>query len=74
MLINWIRHTKSESELFLYTRNLKNKRYTGFLVQNHLLKLCSSAVNSQGLFCNQKVGVLKISGIIFFNHRRKEKL
>ena len=26
MLINWIRHTKSKSELFLYTRNLENER------------------------------------------------
>ena len=26
MLFNWICHNKSESELFLYTRNLKNKR------------------------------------------------
>ena len=26
MLINWIHHTKSESELFLYTRDLLNER------------------------------------------------
>ena len=26
MLIIWIRHTKSKSDLFLYKRNLKNER------------------------------------------------
>ena len=30
---------------------------TGFLVENHLLNLCSSAVNSQRLLCSQKAGV-----------------
>ena len=27
MLINWISHTKSEPDLFLYTRNLENERF-----------------------------------------------
>ena len=30
---------------------------TGFWVQNHLLNLCTSAVNSQMLLCSQKAGV-----------------
>jgi hypothetical protein len=30
---------------------------TGFRVQNHLLNLCSSAVDLQRLLCSQKAGV-----------------
>ena len=49
VLINGIRHTKSKkADLFLYTRNLENKR---FLVQNYLLNLCFIAVNPQRLLC-----------------------
>ena len=33
---------------------------TGFWVQNHLLKLCSSAVNSESLLYSQKAYVLKL--------------
>ena len=47
MLFNSIRHAKSESDLFL----------TSFCVQNHLLNSCSFALNSQRLFCSQKVCV-----------------
>ena len=56
MLINLIFHTKSESELFLYTPEIF-KFQTGFCVQNHLLNLCSRVVNSQRFFCSQKAGV-----------------
>ena len=42
-----------DSELFLYTYNLK----TGFWVRNHLYNLCSSAVNSQRSLCSQKAVV-----------------
>ena len=48
MLINWICHTKSESYLFLYTSNHYYERFkSGFWGQNHLMNLCSIAVNSQ---------------------------
>ena len=39
--------------LILHTRNLLNR----FLSTNHLLNLCSRAVNSQRFFCSQKAGV-----------------
>ena len=62
MLIYLILNTKSESDLFLYTRNLSNGCLDPVWVQNHLLNLCSRGVNSQRL-CSQKAGVLKLSGI-----------
>ena len=56
MLINCICNTKSESDLFLYTRNLlSTKSLIGF-----------GPVNSQSQLCSQKAGigmVLKPSGI-----------
>ena len=46
MLISWICQTKSESDLFLYIRNLLNERLkTGYWVQNHPLNLCSKVFN-----------------------------
>ena len=42
MLVNRIHHTKSESDLFLYVRNLYNE--------------FSLALNSQRLLCSQKAG------------------
>ena len=41
---------------------------TGFLVQNHPLSLCSSAVNSQSLLCSQKAGVnVRIKALWYTN-------
>ena len=56
-LINLIRHTKSESDLFCIPEIFKTNVLNRFLVQNHLLNLCSGAVNSQRLLCSQKAGV-----------------
>ena len=55
-------------DLFLYTRNLLNKRLKPvFEYKSHVLNLCSSAVNSQGLLCSKKIWceifVLKLSDI-----------
>ena len=48
-----------DSDFFLYARNLYNEHFKlfFFLVQNHLLNICSRVVNSQRLFCSQKAGV-----------------
>ena len=43
--------------IFLYQKSLKQTFKTGFWEQNHLLNLCSSAVNSQRILCGQKAGV-----------------
>ena len=43
------------SDFKLHTDHLMFK--TGFWEQNHLLYLCSSALNSQSLLCSQKAGV-----------------
>ena len=43
--------------IFLYQKSLKRTFQTGFWVQNHLLNLCSSVVNSQRLLCSQKASV-----------------
>ena len=52
-----------DSDLFLYTRNLKKRTFkTGFWVKYHLLNLCSSAVDSQRLFCSQKAGEKECEG------------
>ena len=51
---------------FVYQKSLNLTFKTGFSVQNHILHLCSSAVNSQKLLCSQKANkifVLKLSGI-----------
>ena len=52
---------------FVYQKSLKRTFKTGFWVQNHLMNLCSSAVDSQWLLCSQKswceMFVLKLSGI-----------
>ena len=48
MLINWIRYTKSETDLVLYTSNLLKRTFKRFWIQNHLLNLCSRAANSKG--------------------------
>ena len=45
MLINWIHHTKSESDFF------------DFWVQNHIFILWFSALTSQRLLCSQKTDV-----------------
>ena len=42
-----------DSDLFLYTRDLK----TEFWIQNYLLNLCSITVNSQRSLCSQKAGL-----------------
>ena len=60
MLINRIEYvyTKYELDLFPCTINLKNERLKPFfLLQNHLLTMCTSAVNSQRLLCRQKADV-----------------
>ena len=41
--------------IFVYQKSSKQTFKTGFWVQNHLLNLCSSAVNSQRLLCNKKL-------------------
>ena len=63
--------------IFVYQKSLKWTFKTSFWVQNHLLNLCSSAVNSQRLMYSQKAGVKcsyqswceifvsKLSGIIY---------
>ena len=38
-------------------KTFKQTFKTGFWVQNHLLNLCSSSVNSQRLLCSQKARV-----------------
>ena len=43
--------------IFVYQKSLKRTFKTGFWVQNHLLNLCSRAVNSQRLLCSQRAGV-----------------
>ena len=51
-------HNKSESNLFLFTRNFKNECLKPvFKVQNHLFNLCSKAVNSQVISQNAGVNV-----------------
>ena len=57
MIINWICHTKSESDLFLYTRNFKRTFKISFWLHNHHLNFCSSAMNSQKLLSSQKTGM-----------------
>ena len=58
MLIDLICHNKSQLDLLLYTRNFENEHLKHFfLVQNHLLNMCSRAVNLQMLLCSQKTGV-----------------
>ena len=52
------------SIFFVYKKSLKRKLKTGFWVQNHLMNLCSSAVNSQRLLCILKAGV-KCSNLSF---------
>ena len=54
MLINWILHTKSESDLFLYTRNLWNERLKTVLSTKITFWICSRTVNSQRF--SQKAG------------------
>ena len=52
--------------IFVYLKSLKRTVNTGFWLENHLLNLFSSAVNSQKLLCSQKAGVKccnKSSGI-----------
>ena len=71
MLINSIRHTKSESDLLFYIPEVfKTTFKTGFWVQNHVLYLCFSAVDSQYKgYCVKKskswceMFVSKLSGI-----------
>ena len=43
--------------LFCIPENFKPTFKTGFWVQKHLLNLCSNAVDSQRLLCNQKAVV-----------------
>ena len=61
--------------IFVYQKFFKRTFKIGFCVQNHLLNLCSLAVNSQRLFCSQKAGMnirikafwyTKIIPIIFY--------
>ena len=44
-------------DFFVYWKSLKRTFETVFCVQNHLLNLFYSAVNSQRSFCTQKAGV-----------------
>ena len=54
-----------DSILFLlYKKSLKQTFKTGFWVQNHLLNLCSSALNSQRSLCSQKA----VKGNTLFNN------
>ena len=53
----WIFNQTLVRYLFAYQKSLNGTFRTGFWVQNHLLNLCSSAVNSQRLLCSQKAGV-----------------
>ena len=46
-----IHHTKSESDLFLFTRNLSNER-----LKPVFEFVFSNVVNSQRLFCSHKAG------------------
>ena len=43
--------------IFVYKKSLKQKFKAGFWVQNHLLNLCYSAVNSQRLLYSKEAGV-----------------
>ena len=41
--------------IFVYQKSLKRTFKTSFWVQNHLLSLCNSAVDSQRLLCSEKL-------------------
>ena len=55
MLIHWIRHTKSESDLCLYTRNLLNERLKPVL--EYKITFWIYVANSQRLLSTQEAGV-----------------
>ena len=43
--------------IFVYQKSLYQTFHISFWAENHLLNLCSSAVNSQKLLCSQKAGM-----------------
>ena len=57
----------------MYQKSLKRTFKTGFSVQNHLLNLCSSAVNSQRLLCSQKADVKYSNYTITYKKRVSNK-
>ena len=57
VIINYLKLKNCSQFIFVYQKSLKRTFQTGFSAQNPLLNLCSSAVNSQKLFCSQKDGV-----------------
>ena len=65
MLINWIRPNKSESDLFLSTRNLQNERFKSVFKYKITLWICVIALGIHKGFSSQKVEmfVLKLSDI-----------
>ena len=55
MLINGIRHTKSESHLILKIRKIFKLSFKVlFVLQNNLMNLWVGVVNPQRLFCSKK--------------------
>ena len=67
MLINWICQTKSESDLFLYTRNLSNELLKPVFEYKIPLWICVLVLSIHKGYCVVKswckMFVLKISGI-----------
>ena len=56
--------------IFVYQKSLKRTFKTSFWVQNHLLNLWSSAMNSQRLLCSKK-GCLKMFVLKLFFYTNK---
>ena len=79
MLIHWV------GFIFVYQKSLKQTFKNSFWVQNHLLNLCSGAMNTQRLLCSQIAGVkcsywsflvyvqMLIFGFVFLRYVLKEK-